>query len=130
MSPEQLEWRRVKANAAMKRWYHSSPGNKVKAQARKQRFAAKNREWVTLERRLRTYGLTLDQFHAKYESQDFACAVCKTYLDLGDVHIDHNHSTGRARGLMCRGCNTGFGMFKESPDLLQAAVSYAARWAS
>ena len=38
--------------------------------------------------------------------------------------IDHNHKTGKVRGLLCGSCNTGIGLLKDSPDVLDAAIEY------
>jgi hypothetical protein len=48
------------------------------------------------------------------------CAMCRR---AGD-HVDHNHSTGTIRGVLCKKCNTGLGMLGESPAQLRAAASY------
>ncbi len=42
-------------------------------------------------------------------------------------HIDHDHSTGKVRGLLCSCCNTGIGMFKDNPDVLDRAAFYLVR---
>lgn len=42
-------------------------------------------------------------------------------------HLDHNHKTGKIRGVLCGHCNSGLGMFRDNPELLQAAVEYLKR---
>jgi Recombination endonuclease VII len=57
------------------------------------------------------------------------CAICgvdATSVKRG-LHIDHSHKTGRVRGLLCVGCNTGLGAFRDNRWLLQAAINYLAR---
>ena len=49
------------------------------------------------------------------------CRICE---NKNDLCIDHNHKTGEVRGLLCRTCNTGIGMLRNSPDLLRSAVAY------
>mgnify|MGYP001576209901 CR=1 FL=1 len=46
------------------------------------------------------------------------------------LHIDHNHTTGAVRGLLCTQCNVGVGMLKDSPAVLRAAANYleTGRW--
>lgn len=75
------------------------------------------------------YGIAPWQYHVTLEMQGGRCAICKT--DLPDLtgrqeffSIDHNHTTGSFRGLLCVLCNTGVGAFKDSPALLKQAGVY------
>jgi hypothetical protein len=84
---------------------------------------------VARERRrtLRKYGLTDDDWARMVARQDNRCAICRTDKPGGRGelwHIDHDHVTGRVRGLLCHGCNVGIGNFRDDPDLMLAAVEY------
>lgn len=61
--------------------------------------------------------------------QDNKCAICHVSLsaDGGHTHTDHNHQTGKIRGILCTNCNRGLGHFKDSKDNLQAAIEYLGR---
>jgi hypothetical protein len=48
--------------------------------------------------------------------------------DGQSLDIDHDHKTGRTRGLVCRDCNHGLGKFREDPMLLAAAAGYVVFW--
>ena len=85
----------------------------------------KNAYWAEMSRRCRKRGMTLDQYHAKLESQDFCCAICAKEVD--PLVIDHDHTTGKNRGLLCGNCNTGIGLFKESIPVMTAAQQYIAK---
>lgn len=78
-----------------------------------------------MQNSLLRHGLTLDQYHARLESQDFACAICSEVVDLV---IDHHHGSGKRRGLLCYSCNSGIGALRESPQLFQRATQYLTRW--
>lgn len=55
------------------------------------------------------------------------CAICNKIEGESQYkrnHIDHNHKTGKIRGMLCPNCNTGLGSFKESPELLLKAIEY------
>jgi Recombination endonuclease VII len=49
------------------------------------------------------------------------CAICGSEENL---HIDHDHNTGKIRALLCRSCNIGLGHFKDEPSLLVRGVDY------
>ena len=67
------------------------------------------------------YGLTAEAYEAMLKKQGSRCAICK-----GDcrLYVDHCHSTGAVRGLLCQNCNSGLGTFKDNIDLLEEAISY------
>ena len=113
--------KREQSNAAMKRWYHKSPENRAKVAERRSAWKDANREWVNFDNSLRRRGITLDQYHAMNERQDFACAICREDRRLV---IDHCHSTGRVRGLLCVACNGGIGALKESAAVMASALRY------
>jgi hypothetical protein len=75
---------------------------------------------------LRGYGLTLDDFEAMKDRQDCRCAICREAFGPNprDVHVDHDHATGKVRALLCNLCNAGLGQFREEPTYLAAAIAY------
>jgi len=80
------------------------------------------------ERRLkRTYGLTLSEKNAMLEKQDGKCAICKTdkFNGRGPV-VDHDHMTGKVRGILCINCNTALGYMKENVIIFRNAINYLA----
>jgi len=73
----------------------------------------------------RRYGITLSQRDEMIEMQGGACAICrKPFADNGVPHIDHCHSTGAVRGILCFTCNKGLGMFGDNQDGVQRALNY------
>jgi len=75
---------------------------------------------------LRRHNVTLDQYHAMLEQQGELCAICRSVLQPmhKETHIDHDHATGKVRGLLCGACNLGLGKFKDNPAALRAAAAY------
>lgn len=77
--------------------------------------------------RFKRYGVTKEWYEAEAKK---GCAICKAPIDpLSAVkrekgHIDHNHKTGVARGVLCDLCNKGLGQFKDSILSLEAAINY------
>jgi hypothetical protein len=79
--------------------------------------------------RFRHHGLTLDQYHARVEAQDFLCALCgeepMPFRGCYDgFHIDHDHRTGKIRGLLCAHCNMAVGLLDESPARAERVAVY------
>jgi hypothetical protein len=95
--------------------------------ARVRVYHHKNKERITkqmlVSHRRRTYGITEEQYDAMILSQDNVCAICNKPSHK-TLHIDHDHVTGRVRGLLCSGCNTGIGFFKEDIATLDRAIQY------
>ena len=54
------------------------------------------------------------------QDQDQKCAICQLEIDES-CHVDHCHDTEVIRGLLCNGCNTGIGMLKDNPEILEEA---------
>lgn len=73
----------------------------------------------------RTFGISADNVDAMLEAQGGGCAICGWRPErLASMHVDHCHSTGRIRGLLCINCNQGIGKFAEDPDRLAKAAAY------
>jgi len=77
------------------------------------------------------YGVTLVEYNALLLEQKGVCAICGNEQKLtygrhkkGRLCIDHNHSTGIIRGLLCHNCNAAIGLMKENIEILQNAINY------
>jgi len=96
---------------------------------RKERTASGKSKEAVRRSQLRTkYGLSPEQYEAML--LDARCAICGTQEWPGrgnKPHIDHCHTTGRVRGLLCKDCNTALGMFNDDPVRLRAAAAYLER---
>lgn len=91
----------------------------------------KGKLWLTSIKK--NYGLTPARFWAIYESQFGKCAICKiafSALQSRECHIDHDHSTGIVRGILCINCNNGLGRFLDNPKSLRRAATYLDKHAS
>lgn len=69
-------------------------------------------------------GLTADQYQALLAAQQYACGICEEPIGHRALVIDHDHHTGRVRGLLCTNCNLGLGNFKDQPLRLVRAIKY------
>jgi hypothetical protein len=72
----------------------------------------------------RSYGLTLEAFAALLEAQGGGCAICGR---PDAANVDHDHVTGRVRGILCFNCNIAIGHVGDDEDRLAAAMAYLAR---
>ena len=72
------------------------------------------------------YGITLVQKEQMYEDQDYRCKLCGIHEDScwRGLCIDHDHITGKVRGLLCHNCNLALGYAKDSPELLEKMAKY------
>jgi hypothetical protein len=72
---------------------------------------------------LARYGLTVEQYEAMENEIDGLCPLCFRSQRLV---VDHCHGSGKVRGLICRTCNTGIGLLRDSPGVLARAAHYLA----
>ena len=72
------------------------------------------------------YGITLRQYEKLSEKQKGCCAICgKHQLELKTtLNIDHDHETGKIRGLLCVACNRLLGYAQDNQDILMKAIQY------
>ena len=72
------------------------------------------------------YGITVEEYNVMLKNQEFRCAICGIHDDdLPDsLCVDHDHTTGEVRGLLCKPCNLALGSMRDNPLLLQKAAAY------
>lgn len=140
-TPEERD-QRIEKNRAYYQAYYQA--NKEAYAERHRRWKEQNPERVTelrnaqYERRKANgtarkhhlksrYGITPEDEQRIWDAQEGCCAVCRNPFvarNYRQMHIDHDHKTGRVRGFLCINCNHGLGNFGDSIALLQAAVRY------
>lgn len=80
----------------------------------------------------RTYGITLEEYDHMFQEQGKVCAICKQPEKKIDgrshqvqrLHVDHDHKTGKVRGLLCNTCNVILGLVDDDPDYFKLLVTY------
>jgi len=96
-----------KGRATKRKYYHTEKGKIVYQKAYKKY----------------QYGLSLEQHKQLYLNQNGCCAICEISVPYDKMNTDHNHKTGKVRGLLCRSCNTRIaGMDDE--EFLTKALEY------
>lgn len=106
--------------AAKVRWKRNNP-DRIKAATKKWML---NHPEKVLAKQLRKFGLTVDQYRALGD----VCAICG-HPPSGSprekrLFVDHDHTTGLVRGVLCNTCNVGLANFKDSAALLACAIAY------
>lgn len=100
---------------------------KVKRQIREGRRKQLDPEVARRAELKRLYGITLEQYVDMFANQGGVCAICEEECKTKkSLSVDHDHRTGKVRGLLCNRCNRALGMFQDSPDLLLRAARYVA----
>lgn len=72
----------------------------------------------------REYGLTYEFFCKMFQKQDGKCKICGLPQLEKRLAIDHDHKTGKIRGLLCDKCNRGLGHFNDDTNLMKLAIDY------
>jgi len=114
----------AKQNAARFRDYYNKNKEKFKA-ARDKWNKAHPEEMRAASYKYhikKKYGLTIEEHTNMIEAQGNRCKICNE--EMSTPHVDHDHITGKVRGLLCPNCNTGLGKFKDSVPNLLRAVAY------
>lgn len=81
----------------------------------------------------REFGISIEQYEEMLLAQNGVCAICFkletrfTNEIRNSLAIDHNHTTGKVRGLLCSRCNRGIGVFDDDVGLLLSSVAYLKR---
>ena len=124
---------------AVKKIYHKAYYDKNRTlyllRAMKQRAQPGHKEHIAPIKRhsmLKTrYGITDNDYHAMLAKQGGGCAICKTIFPnngRGNAYfdVDHNHSTGKVRGLLCRDCNVTVGVIEKKTEKIKLIYEYLA----
>lgn len=123
-----------KGKLAEMRYVESADPDRKKMRMRSRVSYEKNRAKLLEPTRVRAgnlkkYGITIADYERMLAEQGGVCAICRSKDPgpKGTFHIDHCHTTGRVRGLLCTRCNPGLGYFQDDPELLSSAISYLRR---
>lgn len=105
--------------------------NKERQREANRKYREKNRDKMRekdFKYSLTKFGLTLEDYTGMYSEQEGKCKICgideNNLLPKSKLGIDHCHTTGKVRGLLCTNCNTGLGQFKDNIELLDLAINY------
>lgn len=98
--------------------------NREHVRSRARAWYANHRDAMCVAARARSHGLTV----AEMEALGVSCHICGAdgsgVKRAPALYVDHCHETGRVRGVLCHGCNSGIGYLKDDPALLAKAAEY------
>jgi hypothetical protein len=76
----------------------------------------------------RLYGLSAEEYDTFFREQGGVCAICKQESDTtgknSKLHVDHDHTTGKVRGLLCYRCNVAMGFLSEDTQRIYQILDY------
>lgn len=116
--------RPCEARIARERWRSDANDAHEKHRAKSKLWRAAKPHLERAANRRRRYGVTQEAFDAALQAQDGKCRICRA----PDPNcVDHDHTTGRFRGVLCSPCNAGLGLLRDDPERIRAAIRYLER---
>lgn len=103
-------------NMDLGRWIYCKPCHNARNRASRARHGG-NRNYHLRQR----YGITAKDFDALLTEQGMLCPIC---LKRPAVHVDHDHKSGKVRGILCEPCNGMLGQFKDNIQTIRNAIQY------
>lgn len=115
--------------------YRCKPCDTAARKSYEARHPQRTREGHRRASLLSKYGITIEQFDKMWEDQKGCCQICDVELSnafkggstknaSNTANVDHCHTEGHVRGILCATCNKALGLFKDRPDLLRKAANY------
>lgn len=98
--------------------------NRIARQSLRAYYAEQRKLQVREYELKRTYGISLLDVTNMYRMQNGACAICQHAKALSELYVDHNHRSGKVRGLLCPKCNTALGMINENRQAIYNMLGY------
>jgi hypothetical protein len=101
---------------------------RVKNRERIKAFPSSSTEARRAWRFKNKYGISVDDYDVMLKRQGGVCAICRDPPSgrYKRLDVDHCHSTGRVRGLLCHQCNTAIGLLKDDPEIIKNVAVYIA----
>lgn len=118
-----ISWCKECWSNQQKKYYQA---NKEKISARMRTYSkAKNqdKEKISVRRKMYNYGISAEEYYSMLKTQNGVCATCGR-ADKTMLSVDHDHVTGKVRGLLCRNCNSALGFVKDDPKILWKMIIY------
>lgn len=99
----------------------------MRKDARPERLYSRyNPNYERNKRLVNRYGININEYNEMLSSQEGKCLLCERHRSefKKALAVDHDHNTGKVRGLLCDHCNKGIGCLQDNVTILQKAISY------
>lgn len=122
----QRSWQRANAVEIAARARAKRRADPRAARAYDATWRAKNPIKMRASKLKYNHGITLEWYNSTLAAQGGGCAICGIPVcpQWGRLSVDHCHTTGRVRGLLCNACNVSIGRFRDQPERLRKAADY------
>jgi len=95
--------------------------DKIRRETPERMEAKKHSAWLG---QLKKYGITESEYNQMFSDQMGLCRICqKPEVDIR-LAVDHDHETGKVRGLLCKRCNMAIGLLDDDPQIVTSAALY------
>ncbi len=111
----------------VREWAKKNPDRIQKFQRTWRERHPEKRKLYTRNSRIRAYGISPETYYEMLEKQGHRCAICRKEAAKRAMGIDHEHKSGKVRGLLCDGCNLSLGHI-EREGFLEKAKKYLAKY--
>ena len=105
------------------KWYRNHRNEKID-KARKYRESDRGKLTKRIHSLKKNFGLSLEDYSKMFDEQNGKCKICNKTQDYKLLAVDHCHSTGEIRGLLCNNCNVALGLLQEQESIIQSMISY------
>jgi len=110
-----------KLDSDRKDWAHKNIDRK---RASANRYVEENKTKIRFGKLRLRYGITEIEFWLMFYAQAGCCRGCLSSFGDKAPHVDHDHHTGRVRGLLCGSCNRGIGYLRDDPEIMRRLIEY------
>jgi hypothetical protein len=100
--------------------------NKTTTKQKLKEYYQKNKNNWKNNNLQKKYKISLDEYNDLLQKQNFKCAICHTERCSSgkSFAVDHDHKNGKVRGLLCKNCNLGLGLFKDNIEIVKKVILY------
>lgn len=121
------EWYEKNKELILKKRKDKYWANREEHSKKTKEYRSKNRHLERNRRLIKKYGISIEDFDKMYNSQNGKCATCNKLCpnnSRNGLYVDHNHSNGKLRSLLCSNCNRVLGLIAENKTTLENMIKY------